>query len=603
MSTLARRRNRDTNIWPGFVDALATLLMVIIFVLMIFIVAQFYLTQILSGKDETLARLTQQVAELSDLLSLEREASAELRVTVAQLSAELQTSITQRDSLAGQVDQLLAARDNLESRLAALVAERAVLQQRLDEAAADREGLDARLLEVLEERDALLGKLTEVEDELRTAVAERTEMAANLDDALTVIEANRETIELQLRDLERLRRDIAALREVRDGLESEVARLIEARIALRGALTETETERDSLKETLADTENERDTLRRTLTEAETERDSLTETLTTTEGERDQARQRITVLLGRLDTAATEITRLEDMNADTRAEIAELLRRLETAGTRMVDLTDALAAERDTTKKLEAALAKQTERTSLAQSELEQRDIRLEELFSEYETVRGALDEEKTVSNEAKRQVDLLNAQLAALRDQLARIEAALAASEALNVEQRTRIVDLGRRLNAALATKVQELARFRSEFFGRLREVLSDRDDIRIVGDRFVFQSEVLFASGSADIGIEGQLKLAQLANTLTEIAGRIPGNIAWILQVEGHTDTVPIFNEQFANNWELSTARAISVVRFLIAQGIPPERLAATGYGEHQPIAVGELERNRRIEMKLTQR
>ncbi len=198
---------------------------------------------------------------------------------------------------------------------------------------------------------------------------------------------------------------------------------------------------------------------------------------------------------------------------------------------------------------------------------------------------------------------MLNAQIAALREQLARIEAVLETSESANREQRAQIVDLGQRLNAALATKVQELALFRSEFFGRLSEVLSDREDVRIVGDRFVFQSEVLFGSGSAQVADAGKEKLAQFAATLREITPRIPGNINWILQVEGHTDTVPIYNEQFRSNWELSAARAISVVKFLVEQGVPAERLSATGYGEYQPISPGDLERNRRIEMKLTQR
>lgn len=253
--------------------------------------------------------------------------------------------------------------------------------------------------------------------------------------------------------------------------------------------------------------------------------------------------------------------------------------------------------------MEARLAEQTERTQLAQTELEQRDIRLEELFSEHERTQRSLLDEQQVSTEAQRQVEALSLQIAALRHQLARIEAALEASESLNREQNVQIVDLGKRLNAALATKVQELARFRSEFFGRLREVLSDRDDVKIVGDRFVFQSEVLFPSASAQIGEQGREKMAQFAATLREIAPRIPTGINWILQVEGHTDTIPINNEQFRSNWELSSARAISVVKFLVEQGIPAQRLSATGYGEYQPIDPGDLERNRRIEMKLTQR
>ena len=169
------------------------------------------------------------------------------------------------------------------------------------------------------------------------------------------------------------------------------------------------------------------------------------------------------------------------------------------------------------------------------------------------------------------------------------------------------IADLGKRLNVALARKVEELSRYRSEFFGRLREILGDRRDIRVVGDRFVFQSEVLFDSGSDQIGLGGQDQLAQLAAALLEIASSIPPELHWVLRVDGHTDVVPISTGRFPSNWELSTARAVSVVKFLIGQGVPPERLAATGFGEFQPLdsradEIGHR-RNRRIELKLTER
>lgn len=561
MSALARRRNRDTNTWPGFVDALASLLMVIIFVLMIFIVAQFYLTQLLSGKDQTLARLNQQIAELTDLLSLEREANAELRVTVAQLSAELQTSLSTRDRLSAQVDRLTAAQSTLETRLAELTRERAVLQGRIDTLESGRTGVDARLLEVLKERDALLGKLAEVEQKERIATSERDAIATDLDRALQVVNANRDTIEAQLKDLERLRRDLAALRKTRDDLENQVSSLAALRQRLQADLETAERRAAALQTDLEAEEKTAENLR-------AEREAL-------EAARKALREELAAAAGKIS-----------------------------------QLDQSLGAERDKTKALEAKLADQTERTQLAQREIEERDIRLEELFSELSSTqetltqtRTALSAEEEVSTEAQRQVELLNAQIAALRQQLARIEEALEIVEKENEEKRTQIVDLGRRLNAALATKVQELARFRSEFFGRLREVLSGRQDIRVVGDRFVFQSEVLFASGSAEIGEEGQESLAQLAATLKEIAGRIPDGINWILQIEGHTDTVPIYNEQFANNWELSAARAISVVEFLIEQGIPASRLSATGYGEFQPIDSQNLNRNRRIELKLTQR
>jgi chemotaxis protein MotB len=202
----------------------------------------------------------------------------------------------------------------------------------------------------------------------------------------------------------------------------------------------------------------------------------------------------------------------------------------------------------------------------------------------------------------------LNQQIAALRDQLQRIEAALDVSEQKTKEQEIAIADLGRRLNLALASKLEELSRYRSEFFGRLRDVLGDRKDFTIVGDRFVFQSEVLFATASDQLGEVGKTRLVLFAQVLKEIAEKIPDGIPWVLQVEGHTDKRPIMGSpRFPSNWELSAARAISVVNFLTTQGLPANRLAATGYGEFQPVDKGEsdaaLRRNRRIELRLTQR
>jgi chemotaxis protein MotB len=194
-----------------------------------------------------------------------------------------------------------------------------------------------------------------------------------------------------------------------------------------------------------------------------------------------------------------------------------------------------------------------------------------------------------------------------LREQLARLSKALDVSEEKSKEQQVQIADLGRRLNLALASKVEELAQYRSEFFGRLREILGDRPDIRVVGDRFVFQSEVLFDQASADLGDPAKKQLMPLATALKELVQKIPKDINWVLRVDGHTDDRPISTAQFPSNWELSTARAISVVKFLIEQGIPAERLAATGFGQYQPLDPREDEvawrRNRRIELKLTER
>jgi chemotaxis protein MotB len=220
---------------------------------------------------------------------------------------------------------------------------------------------------------------------------------------------------------------------------------------------------------------------------------------------------------------------------------------------------------------------------------------------------ASLGEEKKISARALAQVEILNQQITQLRRQLAALEEALDASEKRDRESQTRIADLGQRLNVALAQRVQELSRYRSDFFGRLREILGNRPDIRIVGDRFVFQSEIFFDSGQAVLRPEGRAELDKLATALLELSGKIPGEIAWVLRIDGHTDVRPIASLQFPSNWELSSARAIAVVQYLISKGISPQRLVAAGFGEFQPLDADKTEeayrRNRRIELKLTER
>ncbi len=397
MTTLVRRSQRSTNIWPGFVDALATLLMVIIFLLMIFVLAQFFLGEALSGRDAALRKLQIQISDMSNLLSLERKANNDMRQNVAQLSEELQASVIMRDDLNAS--------------------------------------------------------LSTMQDRAQQAEKQTEELSSRLEDAFSVIQADKETIEAKIQDLAKLSNDIVALDALRAEMEAEI---------------------EEMSSKLADKDN------------------------------------------------------------------------------------------DITK-------------------------------------------ERNIADSARAQVAFANRQMAALRDQLDRISQALEIAEQKALDQGVQISSLGKRLNTALASKVQELSRYRSEFFGRLREILGNQPGIRIVGDRFVFQSEVLFASASAELGEEGKVQLKQLAATLREITGRIPGDIDWILRIDGHTDSIPISNWKFPSNWELSAARAISVVKFLIAEGISADRLAAAGFGEFRPLYPARDEvanrRNRRIEMKMTQR
>jgi len=468
------RYERNTNIWPGFVDALATLLMVVIFLLMIFVLAQFFLGQALSGRDTALQRLESQVTELADLLALEKRTNTNLTENLAQMSQELQTSVSARDSLRSTANEMRVRAD---------------------------------------------------------------ETAAKMDDMFSRMSADKEQLRNQNLELASLGTDISSLKALRQELETEVAKL-----AARASALETVAGEEKQARTKAESQ---------LTAASQELESSKETL--------------------------EVT-IEELMAVRKSQAST---------------AKALTAARNTQEATSADLAAAQKAASTKSQELA--------------STRRTLLEEKQLSKSARAQLALLNKQMSVLRTQLARLEEALEVSETSAKEKNIQIVNLGKRLNAALASKVQELSRYRSEFFGRLRELLGNQRGIRISGDRFVFQSEVLFDKGSADIGVIGKSQLTALAGTLKTIAAKIPDGIDWVLRVDGHTDSDPINTPRFPSNWELSSARAIAVVRQLVTDGLPSKRLVAAGFGQYRPIDSRTDEiakrRNRRIELKLTQR
>jgi chemotaxis protein MotB len=286
--------------------------------------------------------------------------------------------------------------------------------------------------------------------------------------------------------------------------------------------------------------------------------------------------------------------------------------LERLNKQISELTDLLALERSSNRQAQESL--QLMQSTLAQTQGDR--TRLQGLIDTQQGSNAdarlaesqkALDAEKQLSARAQATVEHVNQQIQAMRRQLAALEEALSASEAKDKDSQARIHELGSRLNVALAQRVQELARYRSDFFGRLRQVLGTRPDIRVVGDRFVFQSEVFFDAGQAVLKPEGKGELDKLATILLDLGNEMPPDLPWILRVDGHTDNRPIRSAQFPSNWYLSSARAIAVVEYLISRGLPTDRVAATGFGEYQPLDVANNDeayrRNRRIEFKITER
>ncbi|WND01866.1 peptidoglycan -binding protein [Temperatibacter marinus] len=288
------------------------------------------------------------------------------------------------------------------------------------------------------------------------------------------------------------------------------------------------------------------------------------------------------------------------NVDLRASIGNLSASLSQVNAERDQLDQALQSARESLKLSDGRVQELTQMLSAT-------DNRLNALQTKEGQTSQELKVTKELSARQKLQLAALEQNVTALRDQLARLETALEASEERDKKNQAVIVELGSRLNKALASKVEELAGYRSEFFGRLKQVLQDQPGIRIEGDRFVFASELLFTSGSAELGQQGRGELRKFAETLLILSREIPGNLSWVLRVDGHTDRVPISSAQFASNWELSAARAISVVKYLIIAGVPAERLAATGFGQHQPLDDRDTQeaysKNRRIEMRLDQR
>ena len=465
---MARTRHRGDNgldAWPGYVDALSTLLMVIIFVLLVFVLAQAFLTATLAGRNDTLAKVSAELQQLSNALSLEKGQNADLQLSVSKLGRELSATVAARDALTGQVATLAATELASQATIAARNADLARLQADLNRTvAADQATIAARTAELAR----LQAEMSKAAAADRATIAARTAELARLQAELNrTVTADKATIEARLADIAMLEAQARALTALRDELEK--------------------------------------------------------------------------------------------------------------------------------KAQNAAAATMTEQERRA-------------------AVQAQLANEQRLGDSARAQIALLTQQVEELRAQFASVQDALGIERRRTADRDLEITNLGAKLNAALveknaalAEKVEELRQYRSEFFGKLRTVLAGKPGIQVVGDRFVFQSEVLFPVGKAELTPAGVSQMTAIAVTIRDVAASIPPDLHWILRVDGHTDPQPLKGGIFVSNWELSSARAITVVKLLITYGVPPEHLAATGFGEFQPFVAGENEeafaKDRRIELRLTDR
>jgi chemotaxis protein MotB len=561
MALSRRSSNRFQNaIWPGFVDAMTGLLLVLMFVLTIFMVIQFVLRETITGQESELDALGVEVASLAATLGLERDRTASL-------TTDLNAATAQATQQAG--------------RIAALIAERETQDLALAQAQT---------------------QITEFEAQVAGLLTDRSDALANI-----------------------------------AGLEAEQTRLITQQEALNLALAQARTEIDAGTQAARLAAARREALEALVADLETESDANTARITALEVEQLTDAAAAEALRERLANADTELTAMTLNLERQRREAEETLTLLAAARAAQAELDALQNAQDSQNADLANQLAQARAALALVQGSQDDQTNEAARQATLLAIANQELTAQEALSAESQRQVALLNEQVAALRTQVGNLQSLLNLAEESDIEAQVQIESLGAQLNTALARVVseerqkraleeaerirleaeterltaeaQDLARFKSDFFGQLREVLEGQDRIRIEGDRFIFASEVLFEPGRAQLSPAGRAEIANIADILRSIADDIPPGIDCVIRVDGHTDNIPVSSGgRYEDNWELSQARALSVVRFMSEDlSIDPSRLAANGFGEFQPLNPLDTPearaQNRRIELKLTER
>ena len=643
---LSRRNGQrfQASIWPGFVDAMTALLLVLMFVLTIFMVVQFVLRETITGQETELDDLSAQIIGLADALGLEQQRSNRLKGDVARLDSTLAKARDQADQrtalIATLTAQTTAQAADLEQQRAKVTSFEAQVATLLSERDAAR-GEGAALTERLNEADAARVKLMSDQQALQLALAKARDEVDVQVEAARLAAARKDALQALIADM----RSRAVAKDV--SLADALARLdgamargsdLEGRLAsVQGQLSEAEKARLAEIAAARVLDNSLADARARLQGATALNTDLQARLSTIEGQLSEAdkarlaeaaaaqalRERLAGVESKLSDE--EVARLAD------AAAAEALRaRLQNADTELTAMTLALEEQRKRAEDTLTLLAAAEAAKGAAELEAQARLSAAEERAALLAVAQNTLSEQKAQTAEGQRKLALLNQQVAALRRQLGGLQSLLDDSAAKDAQSNVQLQALGSQLNTALArvaaeekrrrqleeaerirleAEAKDLARYRSEFFGQLRDLLGREEGVRIVGDRFVFSSEVLFQTGDVELSDEGRAQIARIAAILKRVSDKIPPEIDWIIRVDGHTDNQPLSGfGRYRDNWELSQGRALSVVRYMSeGLGIPPRRLAANGFGEYQPINPADTPearaQNRRIELKLTER
>ncbi|MGD9864733.1 MAG: peptidoglycan -binding protein [Pseudodonghicola sp.] len=618
---LSRRSGQrfQGSIWPGFVDAMTGLLLVLMFVLTIFMVVMFVLRETITGQASELDKLSSEVSALAQALGLQEKRNAQLQARMGALTSTLNETQSDLEQAQAAIAALTSERDRNAAALSAAQGRIASFEQQVAGLLAEKTRAQGEIATLEGEKARLISE----QEALNLALARHREEIDAQAEAARLAAAKREALEALVADLRRQEADKAAQAQalgtqVAD-LEARLSEEEKARLAEAAAA-------EALREKLKSSDAE---LTAMTMELERQRKAAEDTLTllaAAEAARQDLDRKLLGSLADLDSAKAAAGQADAARAEAEARLAETRQALDQARTGTTD-------REELQRRLIAALAAKAAAETQAADRLSEADQRAVLLAK----AQQALAQQEAISTEAQRQTALLNQQVAALRTQLGSLQALLDDYKDRDAAQQVQLQNLGQDLNAALAraaseerkrrlleeadrkrleaeaaqlkAQTKDLERYRSEFFGRLRELLGDQEGVRIQGDRFVFSSEVLFAPGEAELSDAGKLEIDKVARILRRISAEIPPEIDWVIRVDGHTDDVPLRpGAEFADNWELSQARALSVVRYLVAaQGIPPDRLSANGFGEYQPVNPADTPearaQNRRIELKLTEK